>query len=168
MLNGQVPEQVPHWMQLCSCSQPGTLWISFPNPLTRSPSYLIVRVIRIIMLMCLGFSRRPLPRRHAELSRNRLKLSWPKKKSHLVLAKTGHPLSSAPDCQDWGARPSRSRWGASRAPLLCPFFPMNSSSDWPRSNTRPSGLCLAGRQTRRARRTRSPETPWPGPIRRKR
>jgi len=48
MLNGQVPEQVPHWMQLWSCPQPGTLMISFPNPLTLSPSYLIVRWIRII------------------------------------------------------------------------------------------------------------------------
>ena len=48
MLSGQTPEQVPHWMQLSNCSQPGTLMTSLPKPLTRSASYLIVRWISII------------------------------------------------------------------------------------------------------------------------
>jgi hypothetical protein len=48
MLSGQVPEQVPHWMQLLSCSQPDTFMISSENPRTRSASYLIVRLIFII------------------------------------------------------------------------------------------------------------------------
>ncbi|SPE51170.1 hypothetical protein SBV1_130039 [Verrucomicrobia bacterium] len=48
MLSGQVPEQVPHWMQLCSWSHPDTLMISFENPRTRSASYLIVRLTSII------------------------------------------------------------------------------------------------------------------------
>src|ERR1017187_3675326 len=48
MLNGQTPEQVPHWMQLWSCSHPGTLMISRPKPRTRSASYLIVG--RIFMI----------------------------------------------------------------------------------------------------------------------
>ena len=57
MLNGQVPEQVPHWMQLWSCPQPDTLMICLPNPRTRSASYLIVRLIRIII--CLRLWRWP-------------------------------------------------------------------------------------------------------------
>src|ERR1035441_6475926 len=48
MLKGHTPEQVPHWMQLCNCSHPGTLMTSLPKPLTRSASYLIVRCISII------------------------------------------------------------------------------------------------------------------------
>src|ERR1035437_5745565 len=48
MLRGHTPEQVPHWMQLCNCSHPGTLMTSRPKPLTRSASYLIVRCIFII------------------------------------------------------------------------------------------------------------------------
>src|ERR1039458_5149521 len=48
MLKGHTPEQVPHWMQLCNCSPPGTLMTSLPKPLTRSASYLIVRCISII------------------------------------------------------------------------------------------------------------------------
>jgi hypothetical protein len=63
-----------------------------------------------------------------------------------------------------GARTSRLRWGASRAPLLRWFFPMDGSSDWPPSRRRQAGMCLAGRQTRRARRTRSPNAPWPDQI----
>src|ERR1035438_1374211 len=47
-LSGQVPEQVPHWMHRASCSQPGTLIISRPKPLTRSASYLTVRRTWII------------------------------------------------------------------------------------------------------------------------
>src|ERR1700690_2389501 len=47
-LSGHVPEQVPHWMQRTNCSQPGTLMISRPKPLTRSASYFTVRWIWII------------------------------------------------------------------------------------------------------------------------
>ena len=59
----------------------------------------------------------------------------------------------------WGARTSRSRWGASRDPHLRRLLPMDLSSDWPRARRGWSGMCLAGRQTRRARRTRSPKLP---------
>jgi hypothetical protein len=54
-----------------------------------------------------------------------------------------------------GARTSRSRWGASRAPLFRGFFP---------GDQREAGMCLAGRQTPRPGRSRSPipskRQPW--------
>ena len=48
MLKGQVPEHVPHWMQLVSCSHPATPMISLANPRTRSAWSLIVRLTSII------------------------------------------------------------------------------------------------------------------------
>ena len=58
------------------------------------------------------------------------------------------------DGKVWGARSSRSLWGASRAPRLPDSFLWMPPRIGRRE--RQAGMCLAGRQTPRARRTRAP------------
>jgi hypothetical protein len=55
----------------------------------------------------------------------------------------------------WGARSSRSPWGASRAPFLPGFVPVHSSPDWPQKESRSE--CVWRDAKHRARNARAPQ-----------
>src|SRR5258708_1994711 len=61
---------------------------------------------------------------------------------------------TAQGCKDWGARPSRSQWGASRAPLRRGWPLVNASDDRPQREANPE--CVWRDAKHRARDARAP------------